>query len=42
MHFVTCAALSAVLFTILIQNLRLLLSAEAEIVLNLFLTFEQK
>jgi len=32
----------AVLFIILIKNLRLCSSAEAEIVLNLFLNFEQK
>jgi len=33
---------AAVLFTTLIENLRLYSSAEAAIVLNLFLTFEQK
>jgi len=36
------AALAAVLFTTLIQNLRLCFSAEAGIVINLFLNFEQK
>jgi len=36
------AALAAVLFTILIENLKLCSSAEARIVLNLFLNFEQK
>jgi len=41
MHFVNCAALAAVLFTTLIEILRLS-SAEAEVVLNLFLNFEQK
>jgi len=40
MHFANCAALSAVLFTTLIENENLILcsSAEAEI----FLNFEQK
>jgi len=33
---------SAVLFTTLIENLRLCFSSEAGIVLNLFLDFEQK
>jgi len=42
MHFANCAALAAVLFTSLIENLRLCSSAEAGIVLNLFLNFEQK
>jgi len=37
-----CAALAAVLFTTFIENLRLCSSAEAGIVFNLFLTFEQK
>jgi len=41
MHFGNCVALAAVLFTILIENLRLLSSAEAGIVLNLYLNFEQ-
>jgi len=41
MHFANCAALAAVLFTTLIKNLRLSSSAEAGIVLNLFLNFEQ-
>jgi len=35
------AALAAVLFTTLIENLRLCSSAEAGIVHNLFLNFEQ-
>jgi len=35
-------ALAAVLFTTLIENLRLRSSAEVVIVLNLFLNFEQK
>jgi len=42
MHFANCAALAAVLFTALTENLRLCSPAEAEIVLNLFLNFEQK
>jgi len=42
MHFANCAALAAVLFTILIENLRLCFSPEAGIVFNLFLNFEQK
>jgi len=43
MHFANCAVLAAVLFfTTLIENLRLCSSAEAGIVLNLFLNFEQK
>jgi len=36
-----CAALAAVLITTLLENLRLCSSAEAGIVLNLFLKFEQ-
>jgi len=36
------ATRAAVLFTTLIENLRLCSSAEAGIVLNLFLNFEQK
>jgi len=36
MQFANCAALVAVLFTTLIENLRLCSSAEAGIVLNLF------
>jgi len=42
MHFAYCAALADVLFTTVIANLRLCFFAEAEIVLNLFLNFEQK
>jgi len=42
MHFANCAALVAVLFTALIENSRLCSSVEAEVVLNLFLNFEQK
>jgi len=42
MHLGNRAALAAVLFTILIEILRLYSSAEAGIVLNLFLSFEQK
>jgi len=42
MHFVNYAALATVLFTTLIENLRLCSSAEAEVILNLFLNFEQK
>jgi len=42
MHFANCAALATVLFTTLTQNLSLCSSAEAGIVLNLFLNFEQK
>jgi len=42
MHFADCAALAAILFTTLTQNLGLCSSAEAGIVLNLFLKFEQK
>jgi len=37
-----CVALAAVLFTILIKNLRFCSSGEAGIVLNLFLNFEQR
>jgi len=40
--FANCAALVAVLFTILIENLRLCSSAEAGTVFSLFLNFEQK
>jgi len=39
MHFANYVALGAVLLTILIENLRLCSSAEAGIVLNLFLNF---
>jgi len=42
MHFANCAALAAVLFTTLTENLKLCSFAEAEIVFNLFLNFEQK
>jgi len=42
MHFADCAALAAVLFTTLTQYLRLRSAAEAGIVLNLFLDFEEK
>jgi len=42
MHFANCAALAAVLLTILTENLRLCSSAEARIVLNFLLSFEQK
>jgi len=41
MHSANCAALAAVLFTTLIENLRLYSSAEAEIVLNLFLNLSK-
>jgi len=41
MHFANSAALGADLFTTLIENMRLCSSAEAGIVLNLFLNFEQ-
>jgi len=41
-HFANCAELTAVLFTTLKENLRVCSSAEAWIVLNLFLNFEQK
>jgi len=43
MHFANCAALAAVLFTTLIENLKLCSAAEAaKIVFNLFLNFQQK
>jgi len=42
MHFANCAARVVVLFTTLTEKLRLCSSAEAEVVLNLFLNFEQK
>jgi len=42
MHFANCATLAAVLFTTLIENLRLCSSTEAWITVNLFLNFEQK
>jgi len=42
MHFANCAALAAVLFTTLIENLKLCSSSEAGIVFNLFLNFGQK
>jgi len=42
MHFANCAALAVVLFPTLTENLRLCSSAEARIVLNLFLNFEKK
>jgi len=42
MHFVNCAALAAVLFTSLTENLKLCFSAEVGIVLKLFLHFKQK
>jgi len=42
MQLANYAVLAAVLFTTLTENLRLCSSAEAEIVLNLFLNFEQK
>jgi len=41
MHFANCEALVIILFITLIQNLRLCSFAEAGIVLNLFLNFEQ-
>jgi len=41
MHFADCVALAAVLFPTLTENLRLSSIAEAGIVLNLFLNFEQ-
>jgi len=37
-----CAALAAIMFTALIENLRLCSFAEAGIVLNLFLNFGQE
>jgi len=40
--FANGAALAAVLFTTLVESLRLCSFAEARIVLNLFLNFEQK
>jgi len=40
MQFANCAALAAVLFTTLSENLRLCSSAEAGVILN-FLNFEQ-
>jgi len=42
MHFANCATLAAALFTTLIENLRFCSSAEAEIILNFFLNFEEK
>jgi len=42
MHFANSVALAAVLLTTLIENLRPCSSAEAGIVLNLFINFEQK
>jgi len=42
MHFANCAALAAILFTILTENLRICSCAEAEIVSTLFLNFEKK
>jgi len=42
MHFATCTALAAVLFTTLNQNLRLCSSAEAGIVLKFRPKNEQK
>jgi len=42
MHFADCAALAAVLFNTLIENLRLCSSAEAGIVVKLLLNFDQK
>jgi len=42
MHFANSAALAVVSFTTLTENLRLRSSAEARIVLNLILNFEQK
>jgi len=41
-YFANCAALAAILFNTLIENLRVCSSAKAGIVLNLFLNFEQK
>jgi len=41
MHFANCEAHAAVLFTTLIEDLRLCSSAEAWIVLNLFLNVEK-
>jgi len=42
MHFANCAALAAILFTSFTESLRLCSSAEAGIVFNFFLNFEQK
>jgi len=42
MHFANCAALAAVLFTTLTENLKLCSIVEAGIFLNLILNFEQK
>jgi len=42
MQFANCVTLAAVLFTTLIENLRLCFSSEVGIVLNFFLHFEQK
>jgi len=42
MHFANCMALAAILFTDLIENLRLNSTVEAGIVLNFFLNIEQK
>jgi len=42
MHFANCATHAVVLSTTFIENLRLCYFAEAGIVLNLFLNFEQK
>jgi len=42
MHVANCAALADVLFTTLIEILRLCSSAKTGVVLNLFLNFEQK
>jgi len=42
MYFANCVALAVVLFNTLIKNLKLCSSAEAGIVLNLCLNFEQK
>jgi len=41
MQFANCTALAAVLFTTLIEDLRLCSSAEARNVFNSFLNFEQ-
>jgi len=40
--FANCVALAPALFTTLIEKLRLCYTAEAGIVLNMFLNFEQK
>jgi len=43
MHFANCVlALATILFTNLIENLRLCSFAEAGIIFNLILNFEQK